>query len=90
MFEAGTTHVQHRLMYTLDLPDDARLRRYGALDIETDGFDGAEDHLVAVGVGFVDNDGTREVEVHTLRETRGDEAALVDAAVEWLHRRRPE
>lgn len=76
-------------MYTLDLPDDDRLRTYDAIDIETVGFDGAEDCLVAVGVGFVD-DGAREIDVHTLRETESDEAALVDESFAWFDRCQPD
>lgn len=35
-------------MYTLDLPDNDRLRTNGAPDIETDDFDGTESPLVAI------------------------------------------
>ncbi len=77
-------------MYTIDLPATDRFSAYGALDIETDGLDGATDRLVAIGVGYHDGAGDPEVEVHTLSAARGDEAALVETAFAWLDRRAPE
>lgn len=77
-------------MSTLDIPAPDRLGSYAALDIETDGLDGREDHLVAIGVGFRPPDGPREVRVHTLSDARGDEAALIETATAWLDRREPD
>lgn len=77
-------------MYTLDLPESDHLETYGVLDIETDGLEGAEDHLVAIGVGSVDGSGPPEVDVLTLASARGDESALIESAIEWLDRRSPD
>lgn len=77
-------------MSTPDLSDSERFDRYAAIDIETDGLDGAEDALVAIGVGFQSPDTDRDVTVHTLADARGDEATLIEMALEWLHRREPD
>lgn len=74
----------------LDQANAVRPDTYAALDIETDGLDGTDNHLVAIGVGFQPVDGGPEVDVHTLSDTRGDERALIEVAVEWLDRRQPE
>lgn len=76
-------------MFTLDRAASDRFESYAALDIETDGLDGAVDHLVAVGVGYVDGDSDPDIAVHTLSDARGDEAALIETALDWLARREP-
>jgi hypothetical protein len=76
-------------MTTIALPETDRFERFAALDIETDGLDGARDHLVAIGVGFQAASANREVAVHTLADARGDEARLIELAIEWLDRREP-
>lgn len=73
-----------------DLPTPERFDRFAALDIETDGLDGTEDSLVAIGVGFQTVDTDREVTVHTLADARGDEATLIETAIDLLHRRTPD
>lgn len=74
-------------MYSIDLPETARFESYGVLSILADGRDGARDRLVAIGVVYVGDHGTPEVQVHTLADTRGDEGALVDEAFDWFARR---
>lgn len=77
-------------MYTLDLAARDCFDAYGVLDIETTGFDGAEDDLVAIGVGYYDGSGPADVEVITRASVRNDELALVSEAFAWLDRREPE
>lgn len=76
-------------MFTIDLPESDRFDRYAALDIETDGPNGHDDRLVAIGVGFQPGSRDREVAVHTLSDARGDEARLIQLTCAWLDRREP-
>lgn len=76
-------------MYTLEITDRDRFGAYGTLDIETDGFDGATNQLVAIGVGYYAAGGSPDLEVFTRRRF-ADEAALIGEAFEWLTARHPE
>lgn len=64
----------------------------GTLDIETSGFDGATEDLIAVGVGYHDtsNGDDAEIAVHTQRQHNGDERELIRSAFQWLNSRDPE
>ena len=79
-------------MFQCKLNADHCYDTVGTLDIETSGFDGAKDHLVAVGVGYHDtsNGDDAEVEVHTQRKCDGDERELIRSAFQWLNDRDPE
>ncbi|MFB6362083.1 MAG: ribonuclease H-like domain-containing protein [Halobacteriales archaeon] len=77
-------------MYTLDLSGPDRFGSYGILDIETTGLDGAEDDLVAVGLGYYEDSAAADVEVITRASVRNDERALMSEAYAWLTRRKPE
>ncbi len=75
-------------MSQLDLSSEYRYSNVGTLDIETSGFDGATDDLVAIGVGYYEANGdTAEVEVHTQQDYDGDEAELIRGALDWLNNR---
>lgn len=76
-------------MYTLEIDARDRFGAYGTLDIETDGFDGKTNELVAIGVGYYEASGSPDLEVFTRRQF-ADEAALIGAAFEWLTARHPE
>lgn len=79
-------------MVTIDLADRYRYDRIGTLDIETSGFDGRTDDLVAIGVGYYDatSGENAEVKVHTRKSVGGDERDLIRAAYEWLNDRGPD
>jgi len=76
---------------TLDLSDDQRYHSIGTLDIETSGFDGATEDLIAIGVGYCEAHGENaDVEVFTQKDFDGDEAELIQSAYNWLNTRNPE
>ncbi|WP_166035632.1 ribonuclease H-like domain-containing protein [Halorussus pelagicus] len=78
-------------MSTLDLNTEDRFPSIGTLDIETSGFDGGSEHLIAVGVGYYKADGgDAEVAVHTQKDFDGDEAKLIRTTYEWLNERNPD
>lgn len=76
------------LMYTFDLPPEKHYDQYGTIDIETDGFDGAQNQLAAVGVGVFDTGESQpEIEVFTRGDANGDEIEIVREAFSWLNAR---
>lgn len=78
-------------MSTLDLSDSQRYESIGTLDIETSGFNGATEDLIAIGVGYCEANGENAaVEVFTQKDFDGDEAALIRNAYDWLNTRSPE
>ncbi len=75
-------------MSRLDLSSEYPYSNVGTLDIETSGFDGRTEDLIAIGVGYYEADGdTAEVEVHTQQDYGGDEAELIRSAYDWLNNR---
>lgn len=75
-------------MSQLDLSSEHRYSNIGTLDIETSGFDGATEDLIAIGVGYYESDSdTAEVKVHTQQDFDGDEAELIRRAYDWLNSR---
>lgn len=78
-------------MFAVDLDPDQRFDSIGTLDIETNGFDGSSDELVAIGVGYYEaGRETAEVEVITRAAVRGDERTLIENAYGWLNERTPD
>lgn len=77
-------------MSKLELKDEHRHENVGTLDIETSGFEGTTEHLIAVGVGYYETDGDAEVAVHTQKDFDGDERELIRTAYEWLNERNPD
>lgn len=77
-------------MHMLNLDEDHQFGDYAALDIETDGFDGKENNLIAVGVGYYDGDGRPEIDVITRASVDNDELAVIQEAYSWLDTRNPE
>jgi len=76
---------------TLNLSDEHRYDSIGTLDIETSGFDGATEDLIAIGVGYCEANGENvAVEVFTQKDFDGDEAELIQSAYEWLNTRSPD
>lgn len=78
-------------MVTINLPADQCYETIGTLDIETSGFDGVTEDLIAIGVGYYERgQDTVDVEVHTQLRCDGDECELIRRAYDWLHDRDPE
>lgn len=78
-------------MSQYDLSPDQCYETVGTLDIETSGFDGATEDLIAVGVGYHEAGSDHaEVEVHTQENFDGDECELIRSAYDWLHDRDPD
>lgn len=75
-------------MVTINLPADQCYETIGTLDIETSGFDGATEDLIAIGVGYYERgQDSADVEVHTLQGCDGDECDLIRSAYDWLQDR---
>lgn len=72
-------------MHKLDLSGSHKFDSYGVIDIETDGFDGSVNSLVAIGAGFHDGSGSPEVAVSTYVSSGYDEASIIRHAYEWLN-----
>jgi DNA polymerase elongation subunit (family B) len=63
---------------------DDRYERVAVLDIETGGYDGGTDPLIAIGVGRYDqSDGTAESKTFVLN-TDVDQIALIRRAYDWI------
>lgn len=78
-------------MSTHELDSEKCHDTVGTLDIETSGFDGREDHLVAIGVGYYESGGdAADVAVHTQYDADGDEGELIRTAYDWLRERDPD
>lgn len=78
-------------MFTHELNPDQCYDSIGTLDIETSGFDGATEDLIAIGVGSYEaGQDSAEVEVHTQQACDGDECELIRRAYEWLNDRDPD
>lgn len=78
-------------MYTYGLPENARFDRIGAIDIETNGLDGAKSDLVSIGVGYYrEGQSPPEIDVITRANTNNNEIAIVKQAFEWINNREPE
>ena len=78
-------------MFELDLSGTERYDSIGTLDIETSGFDGAEEDLIAIGTGYYEA-GTDDAEVtmFSRKNVKGDETAVICSAYDWLNDRDPE
>lgn len=76
--------------YTLSLGDEYRYDRYAALDIETDGFDGSKNDLIAIGVGYHPVENSPEIDVMTRASVGGDELDIIRAAYDWINDRNPD
>lgn len=77
-------------MHTPDLGRDVLFKNYAAIDIETDGFDGKVNNLIAIGVGYYDGDGRPEIDVITRASVNNDELAVIQEAYSWINARNPE
>lgn len=77
-------------MSQCELNPDQCFDSIGTLDIETSGFDGATEDLIAVGVGYYEPNADAEVAVHTQLMFDGDERELIRNAYDWLNDREPE
>lgn len=78
-------------MFEIELDPDQHFDSIGTLDIETNGFDGSADELVAIGVGYYEaGSETAEVEVITRDAVRGDERTLIENTYRWLNERAPD
>lgn len=73
-----------------NLGEDHQFEHYAALDIETDGFNGKEDNLIAIGVGYYDGNGRPEIVVISRASVNNDEVAMIQEAYSWLNTRNPE
>lgn len=78
-------------MFDVELDDNSRFDSIGALDIETNGFDGSTDELIAIGVGYYEaGQEEAEIEVITRAAADNDERTLIKTAYRWLNERNPD
>lgn len=74
----------------LDSNQNQKFESVGTLDIETNGFDGAQNELVGIALGYYEPEyDTAEIEVIS-RGKIPDEEALIRSAYSWLNRRSPD
>ncbi|MFC4553560.1 MULTISPECIES: ribonuclease H-like domain-containing protein [Halorussus] len=78
-------------MFELNLPADKCYDSIGTLDIETSGFDGDSDDLIAIGVGYHElGSDDADVTMFSRKNVVGDETDVIRSAYEWLNDRDPE
>lgn len=78
-------------MHVQNLAEEDCHSEIATLDIETDGFDGTQDNLIAIGVGYHDADaGNCEIDVVTQGRVGGSELDVIQEAYSWLNQRNPE
>lgn len=78
-------------MFAVELEADQRYNSISTLDIETNGFDGSTNELVAIGVGYYETgQETPEIEVFTRAAAPGGEKTLIQTAYDWVNERNPD
>lgn len=78
-------------MFELDFSGDERYDSYGTIDIETSGFEGDSEDLIAIGMGYYEAGADdAEVKTFTRKNVTGDEQMLIQNAYEWYNSHDPD